>query len=145
MRPGAHDIPTDVTIHAFVRPVDQRLELIVRAPIAAMRDVVFPTRPDNMLDVGNTDGAIRHAAMIWIADGVAIFGPDRKLIFNNKAFADMWGLDPAYLLDKPDHGSLLDRLRERRKLPARPWRHRQMRRRGRQRSCEGLFKRRDDR
>jgi signal transduction histidine kinase len=54
-----------------------------------------------------------------VADGVAIFGPDRKLIFNNRAFAEMWGLDPAYLLDKPDHGSVLDRLRERRKLPAR--------------------------
>jgi signal transduction histidine kinase len=55
-----------------------------------------------------------------VADGVAIFGADRKLIFNNRAFAEMWALDPAYLLEKPDHGSLLDRLRERRKLPARP-------------------------
>jgi len=55
-----------------------------------------------------------------VADGVAIFGADRKLIFNNHAFQEMWGLDPSYLLDKPDHGSLLDRLRERRKLPARP-------------------------
>ncbi len=55
-----------------------------------------------------------------VADGVAIFGADRKLIFNNRAFQEMWGLDPSYLLDKPDHGSLLDRLRERRKLPARP-------------------------
>lgn len=55
-----------------------------------------------------------------ITDGVAIFGPDRKLIFNNRAFQEMWELDPSYLLDRPDHGSLLDRLRERRKLPARP-------------------------
>ena len=55
-----------------------------------------------------------------VADGVAIFGADRKLIFNNRAFQAMWDLDPAYLLDKPDHGSILDRLRERRKLPARP-------------------------
>jgi signal transduction histidine kinase len=55
-----------------------------------------------------------------VADGVAIFGPDRKLIFNNRAFQEMWELDPSYLLDKPDHGSVLDRLRERRKLPARP-------------------------
>ncbi len=55
-----------------------------------------------------------------VADAVAIFGPDRKLIFNNKAFGDLWDMDPAYLLDKPDHGSVLDRLRERRKLPARP-------------------------
>lgn len=55
-----------------------------------------------------------------VAEGVAIFGPDRKMIFSNRAFAELWQLDPGYLLDKPDHGSLLDRLRERRKLPARP-------------------------
>jgi signal transduction histidine kinase len=54
-----------------------------------------------------------------VADGVAIFGPDKKLIFHNNAFEQLWGLDPAYLLEKPDHGSLLDRLRERRKLQSR--------------------------
>jgi PAS domain-containing protein len=26
-----------------------------------------------------------------VADGVAIFGGDRKLIFNNRAFQEMWG------------------------------------------------------
>lgn len=55
-----------------------------------------------------------------VADGVAIFGPDRKMIFHNSAFEKLWGLDPAWLLEKPDHGSLLDRLRERRKLQSRP-------------------------
>jgi signal transduction histidine kinase len=52
-----------------------------------------------------------------VADAVAIFGPDRKLIFHNRGFAELWGLDVAWLLEKPDHGTLLDRLRERRKLP----------------------------
>ena len=80
VRPGAHDIPNDVTVHAFVRPADRRLELIVRAPIAAMRDVVFPTRPDNMLDVANADAALRHAATIWIADGVTIFENGSRLL-----------------------------------------------------------------
>jgi signal transduction histidine kinase len=55
-----------------------------------------------------------------VADAVAIFGPDRKLIYNNNAFGALWGFDPAWLLEKPDHGAILDRLRERRKLPSRP-------------------------
>lgn len=55
-----------------------------------------------------------------VADGVAIFGPDRKLIFHNRAFEQLWSLDPGYLMEKPDHGSMLDRLRERRKLQSRP-------------------------
>ena len=54
-----------------------------------------------------------------VADGVAIFGPDRKLVFHNRAFAEIWGLEESLLLEKPAHGELLDRLRERRKLPAR--------------------------
>ncbi len=54
-----------------------------------------------------------------VADAVAIFGPDRKLIFHNRAFSDMWDLEEGFLLDQPTHGQLLDRLRERRKLPAR--------------------------
>lgn len=54
-----------------------------------------------------------------VADAVAIFSADRKLTFHNRAFAKMWELDEGFLLDMPSHGQLLDRLRERRRLPAR--------------------------
>lgn len=54
-----------------------------------------------------------------VADAVAIFSAERKLTFHNRAFAKMWDLDEGFLLDMPSHGQLLDRLRERRKLPAR--------------------------
>lgn len=54
-----------------------------------------------------------------VADAVAIFGADRRLVFHNRAFAEIWGLDEGFLLEKPAHGQLLDRLRERRKLQTR--------------------------
>ncbi|MEO1642044.1 MAG: ATP-binding protein [Pseudomonadota bacterium] len=54
-----------------------------------------------------------------VADAVAIFSAERRLTFHNRAFAKMWDLDEGFLLDMPTHGQLLDRLRERRKLPAR--------------------------
>ncbi|MGC6500044.1 MAG: ATP-binding protein [Henriciella sp.] len=54
-----------------------------------------------------------------VADAVAIFSGDRRLSFYNRAFAKMWDMDEGFLLDMPTHGQLLDRLRERRKLPAR--------------------------
>jgi len=50
-------------------------------------------------------------------DAVAIFGPDKHLSFHNTAFAELWGLEPAWLADKPTHGEVLDRLRQRRRLP----------------------------
>ena len=52
-----------------------------------------------------------------IREGVAIFGRDRRLTFNNAAFAELWGLEPAWLAERPSHGELLDRLRQRRRLP----------------------------
>ena len=50
-------------------------------------------------------------------DAVAIFGPDKRLSFHNIAFAELWGLEPAWLLEKPTNGEVLDRLRQRRRLP----------------------------
>ena len=52
-----------------------------------------------------------------LADAVAIFSPDRKLSFHNTAFAELWGLEPAWLADRPSHGEILDRLRQGRRLP----------------------------
>ena len=52
-----------------------------------------------------------------LADAVAIFAPDRRLAFHNTAFAELWGLEPAWLAESPSHGEVLDRLRQRRRLP----------------------------
>nr|WP_272886825.1 PAS domain-containing sensor histidine kinase [Phenylobacterium aquaticum] len=39
------------------------------------------------------------------------------MIFHNTAFAELWGLEPAWLAERPTHGEVLDRLRQRRRLP----------------------------
>jgi hypothetical protein len=75
----AHDIPGDVTIQAYVHPEGRRLELIVRAPVAAMRDVVFPTRADGTLDVARAGAAVQHAAMLWLADAIALYEDGSRL------------------------------------------------------------------
>jgi hypothetical protein len=64
----------------------------------------------------------RHAAardqiLGQIADAVAVFGRDKRLGFHNAAFAALWGLEPAWLAEKPTHAEILDRLRQRRRLP----------------------------
>ncbi len=77
--PRAHEIPNDVTVHAFLRPEGQRLRLLVRAPIAAMRDVVFPTRDETNLDLARAEPAVRDAATLWISDSIAIYEGGRRL------------------------------------------------------------------
>jgi signal transduction histidine kinase len=52
-----------------------------------------------------------------LADAVAIFSPDKRLSFHNTAFAQLWALEPAWLAEGPTHAELLDRLRQRRRLP----------------------------
>jgi signal transduction histidine kinase len=44
----------------------------------------------------------------------------RRLSFHNTAFSDLWGLDPAWLAERPTHGEILDRLRQRQRLPETP-------------------------
>ena len=52
-----------------------------------------------------------------ISEAVAVFDQGKRLTFHNTAFADLWGLEPAWLAEKPSHGEILDRLRQRRRLP----------------------------
>jgi len=40
------------------------------------------------------------------------------LVFYNNAFEDLWGLDAAFLADRPSHAAWLDQMKEKRKLPA---------------------------
>lgn len=71
--PSAHEIPADVALQAFLKPEGTRLRLLVRAPLAAMRDVDFPLRGPGYLDLPRADAALRHAAMLWIGHAVALY------------------------------------------------------------------------
>lgn len=52
-----------------------------------------------------------------ITTAVAIFGPDQRLTFYNRAFVRLWELPEPWLERHPTDGEVLDRLREARKLP----------------------------
>jgi signal transduction histidine kinase len=62
-------------------------------------------------------GEANDETLNHIADSVAIFSRDKRLTFYNTAFAELWGLEPAWLSERPTHSEVLDRLRQRRRLP----------------------------
>ena len=111
--------------------IDETRHMVVNGERRAMRVLTFPlsggagamafdvTAQENAREELNRHVRAHDETLNHVADAVAIFGADRKLTFYNKAFRDMWDLDESFLLDRPNHGQLLDRLRERRKLPAR--------------------------
>jgi signal transduction histidine kinase len=61
--------------------------------------------------------AAQRETLDMLSTPVAIFGPDRRLIFHNSAYARLFKLDPAWLADQPHHGDVLERLRIVRMLP----------------------------
>ncbi len=48
---------------------------------------------------------------------VAIYGADKRLSFFNSAFARLWGIEEDWLTGEPSLDELLERLRERRRVP----------------------------
>jgi hypothetical protein len=82
-RPLAHDIPADVLTQIFARPEGQRLHVLVRVPLAAMRDITFPTRDGvvflDVSDPARLDAALREAARLWIVPALIIDEDGRTL------------------------------------------------------------------
>ena len=81
----AHEIPTEVVVQAIVKPDGHRLDLLVRVPLEAMRDVNFPETADGNLRISAADETLRDAATIWIAQEVDLYQADERL--------DEWSID----------------------------------------------------
>ncbi len=75
----AHEIPSDITIHAIVKPEGHRLRLLVRVPLRAMRDMEFPLRGPGYLDIARADAELRNAAMLWIGNELELYEGDSRL------------------------------------------------------------------
>jgi hypothetical protein len=81
LRTVAHDLPADVRVNAFVKPEGQRLSLLIRVPLKAMRDVDFPRRAAGFLDLARADASLRNAATLWISDNVDLYEGDVRLAY----------------------------------------------------------------
>jgi signal transduction histidine kinase len=59
-----------------------------------------------------------HAAVLEnVAAAIAIYGADMRLAFFNAAFAQLWQLEPDWLASSPTMDEILERLREKRRIP----------------------------
>jgi len=76
---AAHDIPQDVLVQAFLKPAGDRLHLLVRVPLQAIRDVNFPVRGPGYLDLERAEPGLPDAATLWISDALEIYENDRRL------------------------------------------------------------------
>ncbi len=75
----AHDVPADIRINAFVKPAGNRLELLIRVPLAAMQETEFPLRGQGFIDIPRADDALRNAAKMYLIDNITITENDVAL------------------------------------------------------------------
>ena len=69
----AHETPADVTVQAFLKPEGQTLRLLLRVPLTAMQDIVFPTRGPGYLEIDLADPQLEEGAVLWIAQPLQLF------------------------------------------------------------------------
>jgi hypothetical protein len=75
----AHDVPSRVTVLAFVKPEPGRLRIVLRAPLEAMRDVNWPARGLGYLDLTKAQPLARDAAQLWIANFIEVYEGNERL------------------------------------------------------------------
>lgn len=76
---SVHEIPSDITIQAIIKPDGARLFVLVRAPLRAMRDIEFPLRGPGYLDIGLADQSLSDAAILWLGDNLELYEGDVRL------------------------------------------------------------------
>ena len=75
----AHDVPSDVTVRAFVKPEGDRLRMLVRVPLEALLDVNFPLRGPGYLDVEGAERLLPDAAMLWLGQEIELYEDGLRL------------------------------------------------------------------
>ena len=70
---SAHDIPSRVTVYAFVKPEGDTLTALLRIPMEAFGEISFPLRGPGYLRIGDADFALRDAARVYITESLHFY------------------------------------------------------------------------
>src|SRR5262249_37240399 len=76
---SAHEIPKAVTVQTSLKPEDTRLLMLVRVPLIAMRDMTWPFRAPDVLDLRRASTELNNAATLWIGDEATMYEDARAL------------------------------------------------------------------
>src|SRR5208337_1963318 len=70
---AAHEIPADVRLNAFVKPAGNRLELLIRLPMAAVVEVEIPQRGPGYIEMARAEEALRSAVKLYLTDNITVY------------------------------------------------------------------------
>ena len=75
----AHDIPSRVTVYAFVKPEGNQLTAILRVPMEALSEISFPLRGPGYLQFSQASFALRDAAQVYITESIHFYENGEQL------------------------------------------------------------------
>ena len=76
----AHDIPSRVTVYAFVKPEGDQLTALLRVPMEAFGEISFPLRGPGYLQFSEAEFALNDAARVYITESIHFYENDVELI-----------------------------------------------------------------
>lgn len=76
---SAHEIPTDVVVQSYLKPGDDAVDLLLRVPLEAMRDLDIPVRGPGYVDLAAAQPYLEDAAEIWLANFIDVYAAGERL------------------------------------------------------------------
>ena len=76
---SAHEIPSDVVINSYLKPNEATANLLIRAPLEAMRDMNFPLIGPGYLQLDKMQEYSMDAAEIWLGNFVDLYEGSQKI------------------------------------------------------------------
>ncbi|MEX0964289.1 MAG: HupE/UreJ family protein [Pseudohongiellaceae bacterium] len=76
---SAHDIPSRVTVYAFVKPEGNQLTALLRVPMEAFSEISFPLRGPGYLQFSEAEFALNDAARVYITESMHFFENGEEL------------------------------------------------------------------
>lgn len=74
-----HEVPADVTVQMYVHPGDGGLEILVRIPLEALRDVEWDLQGPGYLVLEGIEPRLRDAVHLWVVEYLRTFEDGRAL------------------------------------------------------------------
>lgn len=76
----AHEVPNDVLIQSYFKAETDAINLLIRVPLEAMRDMNFPVKGPGYLALDKMPELSRDAAEIWLGNFVDVYVDEQKIM-----------------------------------------------------------------
>lgn len=76
---SAHDIPSRVTVYAFVKPEGNQLTALLRVPMEAFSEISFPLRGPGYLQFSEAEFSLNDAARVYITESMHFYENGEEL------------------------------------------------------------------